>query len=374
MNTLWDLTGNLLAPPYLRLVFAALVAFFIAILSIPSIIRTSMQKGLLYAANERSSHSGEVPALGGIAIFSAIGISILLLMRIANVQGLQYVMAGIIIVFLIGIKDDISGLSAWIKLGGQIIACLAVILPGNLFLTSLHGFLTVGDIPPDLGALLTLFVMIVIINSFNLIDGIDGLAGGIGILAFTTYGIWFYLAGHYEIAIIAAAGIGALAAFLWFNLYGEQNKIFMGDGGSLVLGFIIAFFTILFNELNKNPQTNYFVYSAPSVSMGIIAVPLYDTLRVFTLRILKGQSPFTPDRSHVHHILLDIGLSHTRAALVLFLFNLLCVILVFILSAAGISVIKMIAILLLVCFAGGETLNQVMLRKKRKNLKHEEVG
>ena len=125
MNTFWDLTGKFLDPPYLRLIFGAVTAFFVAWFSIPSIIRTTHQKGLLYAANERSSHSGEVPRLGGIAIFAAIGISSLLFMNIGAIKGLQYVLAGIIIIFMIGIKDDVSGLSAWIKLGGQIVACLA---------------------------------------------------------------------------------------------------------------------------------------------------------------------------------------------------------------------------------------------------------
>jgi UDP-GlcNAc:undecaprenyl-phosphate GlcNAc-1-phosphate transferase len=373
MNNFWELGGRLLDPPYLRLVFSAATAFLIAWFSIPSIIRTSRQQGLLYDANDRSSHTGSVPALGGIALFAAIGISSLLFIYLGSLQGLQYVLAGIIIVFLVGIKDDVSGLSAWIKLGGQIIACLAVILPGNLVLSSLHGFLTVGEIQPEFGTLLTLFVMIVIINSFNLIDGIDGLAGGISILVFATYGIWFYLTGHFEVAIISAAGVGALAAFLYFNVFGRGNKIFMGDGGSLILGFIIAFFTILFNELNKNPGISYHVYSAPSVSMGILVIPLYDTIRVFVMRAMKGQSPFTPDRSHVHHILIDIGLSHRKAAFVLILFNAFCIGLVFTLSAMHISVIKMLTILLVLCFAAGEILHQVMLKKTHKNRKHEET-
>ena len=374
MNQLWLLSDNLFSPPYFRLAFAATAAFLIAWFSIPSVIATSRQKGLLYEANERSSHSGSVPSLGGIALFAGILISSLLFLYLGSLKGLQYVMAGILIVFFIGVKDDVSGLSAWIKLGGQIAACLAVILPGNLVLTNLHGFLTIWTIQPEFGTILTLFVMIVIINSMNLIDGIDGLAGGIAIVVFLTYGVWFYLAGHYEVAIISAAGIGALAAFLYFNVYGKGNKIFMGDGGSLVLGFIIAFFTILFNEINKDPSIAYHVTSAPSVSMAILAIPLYDTFRVFLLRTLKGQSPFTPDRSHLHHILIDLGIPHRMAALVLILFNVFCIALAFVLSAAGISVIKMLMILILVCFAGGETLNQIMLYKKRKNLKHGKIG
>ena len=371
MGQFWQMTGDFLDPPYLRLFFAGVTAFVIAFFSIPSIIATSRQKGLLYDANDRSSHSGSVPALGGISIFAAIGIASLLFIRMGNIQGMQYVLAGVVIVFMIGIKDDVSGVSAWFKLAGQIIACLAVILPGNLVLTSLHGFLTIGEIQPELGTLLTLFAMIVIINSINLIDGIDGLAGGISILAFTTYGIWFYMTGHYEVAIISATGIGALAAFLFFNVFGKGNKIFMGDGGSLLLGFVIAFFTILFNEINKNQDFPYHVYSAPSVSMGILALPLYDTIRVFLLRALKRQSPFTPDRSHLHHNLIDIGLSHLKAAIILCLFNAFCIGLAFALSAMGVSVIKMLMILLIACLAFGETIHQVLIRKLRKETAHE---
>ena len=366
MDPIWTFTDHLLDPPYLRFLFSFLGAFLIVWFSIPSIIRTSRQKGLLYFPNERSSHATAVPDLGGIALFAGILIPTLIFLYRGSLPGLQYVVAGIIIIFMVGIKDDVSGLTPRAKLCGQIIACLALILPGNLILTSLHGFLTIGLIQPEFGTILTLFVMIVIINSINLIDGIDGLAGGLSLVVFITYGIWFYLAGHYGLAIIAAACTGSLAAFLYFNVFGKEHQIFMGDAGSLALGFIIAFFTILFNQFNIDPRIANHVTSAPSVSMAILVLPLYDTIRIFVLRLLKGQSPFTPDHSHVHHILIDLGLSHRMAALVLILFNIGCIILAFCLSALGVSVIKMVLILLLLCFAGAESLHQLGKRKGRR--------
>lgn len=366
MDQIWIFTDHLLDPPYLRMVFSFLGAFLIVWFSIPSIIRTSRQKGLLYIPNERSSHAGAVPDLGGIALFAGIVIPTLVFLYSGNLRGIQFVIAGIIIIFMVGIKDDVSGLTPWAKLIGQIIACLVLILPGNLILTNLHGFLTIGPIQPEFGTILTLFVMIVIINSINLIDGIDGLAGGLSLVVFLTYGIWFYLAGQYVLAIISAACIGSLIAFLYFNVFGKEHQIFMGDAGSLVLGFIIAFFSILFNQLNIDPNIPNHVTSAPSVSMAILVIPLYDTIRIFVLRLLKGQSPFTPDHSHVHHILIGLSLSHRMAALVLILFNIGCIILAFCLSKLGVSVIKMVLILLLLCFAGAESLHQLERRKRRR--------
>ena len=174
-------------------------------------------------------------------------------------------------------------------------------------------------------------------------------------------------------AIIAAAGVGALVAFLYFNVFGRGNKIFMGDGGSLVLGFIDRLLHDPLQRAEQEPADPLpYLFGPVRVDGHPCAIPLYDTIRVFVMRTMKGQSPFTPDRSHVHHILIDIGLSHRKAALVLILFNALCIGLAFALSALNFSVIKMLTILLVICFIAGETLHQVMLRKTRKNHKHEE--
>src|SRR5512138_98356 len=252
MSILGEIRAAVFDPPLLRVAYGALTAFIIVWFAVPVIIRTSRLKGVLYEPNGRSSHSEPVPRLGGIAIFFGIAVASLIFMQFEQLMRLQYVIAGMVIIFLVGIKDDLSSLRPWYKLAGQVVACLAVILPGRTLFTTVHGFIGFSTIDPVAGVFLTLFVMIVIINSFNLIDGIDGLAAGIGIVVFASFGTWFYLSGHYEVLVVVSSGIGALLAFLWYNVFTKKNKIFMGDSGSLILGFIAAFFVIPFNEYNKD--------------------------------------------------------------------------------------------------------------------------
>jgi UDP-GlcNAc:undecaprenyl-phosphate GlcNAc-1-phosphate transferase len=366
MSVLGELRAAVFDPPMLRVAYGALTAFVIVWLSIPVIIRTSRLKGVLYEPNHRSSHSGAVPRLGGVAIFAGIAVASLIFMQFEQLMRLQYVMAGILILFLVGIKDDLSCLSPWYKLAGEVAACLAVILPGRILFTTVHGFIGFSTIHPVVGVLLTLFVMIVIINSFNLIDGIDGLAAGVGIVVFASFGVWFFLSGHYEVLVIAAAGIGALLAFLWYNVFSRKHKIFMGDSGSLVLGFIASFFVILFNEYNRDWTVPYHIWAAPAVAMGILVLPLFDTLRVFFIRTLRSQSPFHADRQHLHHMLLELGLSHGRATAILVGFNILFVIVTFLLSTVVFSVLKLILILLIGCIVLSEILNQLLIRKLKK--------
>ncbi len=164
--------------------------------------------------------------------------------------------------------------------------------------------------------------MIVIINGMNLIDGIDGLAASIGITISATFGIYFYLVKEYELSLISCAIIGSLLAFLRFNFSDKENKIFMGDTGSLLLGLYLTVLVIYFNELNIKNSESYFIHSAPSVSFGIMVIPMFDIIRVMLIRIGLGRSPFKPDTNHIHHKLLRLGFSHKKSTLILITANL----------------------------------------------------
>jgi UDP-N-acetylmuramyl pentapeptide phosphotransferase/UDP-N-acetylglucosamine-1-phosphate transferase len=154
-------------------------------------------------------------------------------------------------------------------------------------------------------------------NCFNLMDGIDGLSASLSILACSAFGIWFYLAGDADWAVLSAAIVGATSAFLYFNVFSRTNKIFMGDTGSLFLGFIISILAIRFNEASVGVTGAYAVPAAPAVSIGFLLIPIFDTLRVFITRIVRNKPPFSPDKTHIHHYLLELGLSHGKATLVL---------------------------------------------------------
>ncbi len=328
-------------------IFLALVlAYAIAHRSIPSIVTVARVKKLIDKPNHRTSHYIDVPTLGGVAIFAALVVSQCIFINVGGCADLKYIIAGVIVVFFIGLKDDILAIAAFKKLIMQVTAALIVAVLGNIRLTNLHGFLGITEIPYVASIVLTVFVIIVILNSVNLIDGIDGLASGVSILISIVFGIWFYLVGAIDYAIICASIIGGTAGFFIFNVFGRQNKIFMGDTGSLILGFYLAILAIKFNEINVYYSGAYKIMAAPSVSIGIMVVPLFDTFRVFILRLATGKSPFIADKNHVHHSLIALGLTHLQATLWILGTNVVFIVLSFLIQKRGIFNVTLVILIL----------------------------
>ena len=289
-----------------------LTSFSLTYLAIPSIIYIAFKKNLVDSPNERSSHSRRTPSLGGIAIFAGTLFAIVFWLPFQYFDNLQYILAAFIIIFLIGVKDDIISISPRNKFLGELFATGILVLKANVRLTSLYGFFGIYTMPEYLSILFSMFTILVIINGFNLIDGINGLSASLGLLITAVFGIWFYLIGSIEFSILAFALFGSLLAFLKFNI--TPAKIFMGDTGSLFIGLICAILAIQFIEIQSHlTDSPYTFRSAPSVAIGILILPLFDTLRVFILRILDGKSPFHPDRRHIHHTLIDAGFTHMQA-------------------------------------------------------------
>lgn len=305
-------------------VFAScLIAFIVSSRTIPTVINVSRQLKLFAIPNGRSSTIYYIPTLGGIAIFLGFIMGLTLTRNGYILPGLTFIIAAVIIMFFVGLKDDILTLSATKKLSAQVITAGILIFLGHFRFTNLHGFLGVETISFIPSVLLTGFVFIVFINAFNLIDGIDGLAAGLSIFAASVFGVWFFISGHTEFSIVSFSLVGSLLGFFFFNVYGTKNKIFMGDTGSLVLGTIMAVLVIQFNEFNIDQTAPYAILSTPAVSFGILIYPLMDTIRVFAIRILQKKSPFTADKNHTHHRLLVLGLNHKKATYIILFFNLL---------------------------------------------------
>jgi UDP-N-acetylmuramyl pentapeptide phosphotransferase/UDP-N-acetylglucosamine-1-phosphate transferase len=302
---------------------AFLLSAFIVYFSIPTIVKVDRAKKFMDEPNKRKLHNESIPTLGGVAIFLGILIPIGILTNFSAHIEFQYVFISSLILFFIGLKDDILIIAPITKLGGQIVATLIIILLANFRFTSFHGFLGIYHVPFWISIITTLFVFLAIINGFNLIDGIDGLASGIGIICSLFFGVWFFMAGEYTYCIIAAAIIGSLIVFFIFNAFGKANKIFMGDTGSLIIGLFMAIFALKFNELNINQNIPCFIHAAPAVSFGILIVPLFDTLRVIIIRLIKKRPLFKPDKNHIHHKLIALGYSHFEATLLILSANLL---------------------------------------------------
>jgi UDP-GlcNAc:undecaprenyl-phosphate/decaprenyl-phosphate GlcNAc-1-phosphate transferase len=289
------------------------LAFLITFFSIPVIIEVAKSKKLFDEPDERKVHHEVTPTLGGLGIFAGFIVASLLGVPSTVPPVFQYFVAAVMVIFFLGIKDDILILSAYKKFIGQLVAAGIIIKFGGVQINNMHGFLGLGTISHTASILLTLFTIIVITNSFNLIDGVDGLAGSLGLLTSTIFGLYFLATGQLMYAVMAFSLVGSLVAFLIYNF--SPAKIFMGDTGSLLIGILNSVFVIKFIAVAADSSLGLPLQSAPAIGFAILIVPLFDTLRVVTMRILNRRSPFSPDRNHIHHFLLDLGLSHKMIAL-----------------------------------------------------------
>lgn len=315
----------------LQILLAFISSLFIVVMAIPSVIRVSYLKHLYDVPDERKSHEKVIPTLGGLAIFAGFMISTSLTIEEQPYFNYNYLVGALMIIFFIGIKDDILITAPIKKLMGQLLAASILVILGGVRINSMYGFLGVNELSPEIASALTIFTLVVIMNGFNLIDGINWLSAGISVVVSSFFGIWFFKTGHLDMAVISASLIGSLIGFLWFNK--TPARIFMGDTGSLILGLIIGVQAVFFIKLN--PDSTWGLNSVPIVAFGVLIVPLFDTLRVFAHRALNGKSPLNPDRNHIHHRLLDLGFSHMKASLVIMLFNVLFVVMVYNLRNIG---------------------------------------
>ena len=315
---------------HLNIFFSFAISFTIVYFVIPKIIKVSRIKKLFDVPNHRSAAKHIVPTLGGIAIMAGFVISTIISSNYYNINDLKYLFAAIITMFVIGLKDDIIGISAKKKFYFQALIAIYLVLLGNYRITNLHGIFGIQEIGYVAGVILSIVAIVGIINAFNLIDGIDGLAGGVSLLTSLVYGFWFLYAGDIVYALACFSLAGSLIAFLLYNVFGKTNKIFMGDTGSLLLGTIMAFMNIHFNEFI--PALETVPKGLPAISLAIIIVPVIDTIRVFIIRISQKRSPFSPDMNHIHHSLLKLtGGSHLAASSIIIAVNGLIILLSFLL-------------------------------------------
>ncbi|MBV8255045.1 MAG: undecaprenyl/decaprenyl-phosphate alpha-N-acetylglucosaminyl 1-phosphate transferase [Chitinophaga sp.] len=297
-----------------NVLIATVLSFVVTYFSIPILIKVAELKHLYDEPDERKAHKKRIPTLGGIGFFSGFIIAATVCVPALQNSPFQYMMAAFFIIFMVGMKDDIVGLSPLKKLIGQLLASFAIIYLGNLQISNMYGFMGIYELPASISLMLTYFTFIVVINAFNLIDGVDGQAGSIGLLVSAILGAYFLHVGETTYAVIGFALAGGLASFLIYNI--SPAKIFMGDTGSLLIGLVNAVLVIKFIDVAGNPAGKMPITATPGVAFAILIVPLFDTLRVFAVRMLQGRSPFSADRNHIHHYLLDLKLNHKQTTLV----------------------------------------------------------
>jgi UDP-GlcNAc:undecaprenyl-phosphate/decaprenyl-phosphate GlcNAc-1-phosphate transferase len=326
------------------LLLGPLTAFFVVLLTMPSLIKVARMKHLVdEPAESRKLHQRSVPTIGGIIIFAAIIFSYALWFPEAKLIGdassgyqalysamgqaysdFKFVLAAMVLLFFIGVKDDIIGFSPVKKLVGHMLVGYILVVMAGIRISDMHGVFGIYELPAAYSIAFSLFVYVVLVNAFNLIDGVDGLAGGIGLIASLAFGSWLLQSGDIALALLAFVLSGALAAFLVFNAH--PARVFMGDSGSLIVGAILAVLAIRIVDHDTSRLPQYLrQISTPIFVMSVLAYPLVDTLRIFIYRMVRGVSPFAADRNHIHHRLLALGLGHRGTTLVLYLYALLII-------------------------------------------------
>lgn len=311
---------------------AILSAFCVGFLVTPLLIKFLIRMKIGDTPGGRKIHTKFIPSMGGVSIMTAAAVSLAIWGWQFPLPDIRYLLGAITLMFFVGLRDDMVELKATHKLLGQLVAVILVVIVADIRIRDLHGFLGVGELNLYFSYAFSAFTLLALTNAFNLIDGLDGLAGTMGTIVLSCLGVWFYFQGLESYALLSFTFLGGILAFLIFNWY--PAKIFMGDTGSLTLGFVIGILIIAFMDINGALPAGAFFKFTPTYSAGIALMmfPLYDMARVFTRRISQGKGPMTPDKSHVHHFLMRMGLKHNQVTLILAGLQLTLVLMVFVLK------------------------------------------
>ncbi|WDT68390.1 glycosyltransferase family 4 protein [Cloacibacterium sp. TD35] len=354
---------------YLKVIFSFITSLLITYYSIPTIIKISRRKNLIDEPGQRSSHERKIPNLGGVAIFFAISVT-------ASIYAYQlfdlykFLFASLVILLYIGVMDDIVVMRAYKKLIVQLVVSAMLVIGSDVRIRNLFGVFGVYELNYFFSVIFSIVTFIILVNAFNLIDGIDGLAGTYGLICFGLFGISYYRLGEYNypLVILSTTIMGSVIGFLYYNFAERSKKIFMGDTGSMVLGFLLTFTAICFIDIfiaKRGPGVIYYhLNSAPVIAVAILILPIIDTLNVIIVRLAEKRSPFEADKNHIHHKLLKMGFSHKRATLYIISYYLLIVSVAYIFRH-----IENNSLLVLIISLGflGAYLPDILMKKKINN-------
>lgn len=307
------------------LLAAFLIAFFVSMSTFPAIFNIAEAKHLMDEPGERSTHSVRTPTLGGVGIYISLVVVITMIGGVLDTKILLLILGSLTILFFLGLKDDLLILSPRKKLFGQILAALVLIVFTDTRIMGFSGIFGITILPYWLSVAFTMFVYVLVINAYNLIDGVDGLAGTLALLAAGAFTFVSIKINDVTMATIAVSMVGALIPFLRLN-FSNRRKIFMGDTGSMIVGFLVAFFAIRFISKTQVNAGTMFVNSSPVIVLSIVFFPLLDTLRIFFIRlVILKKSPFSADKNHLHHRYLDFGFNHIQTTGYVVILNLMLI-------------------------------------------------
>ena len=346
---------------------------------IPQILLIAFRKKLFDVPNERKIHNIVVPRLGGFAFMPAILFSMacvfgIELLSVGNIIGLFnlshvvqicFITCALVLMYLVGMADDLVGVRYVAKFVVQIVAAIFIIAAG-LSLKSLNGFLWIEGLNPVVGILLTLVVVVVVINAVNLIDGIDGLASGLSAIALLFYGIAFYSSGEVFFTMLSVAAIGTLVPFFYYNVFGnplKRNKIFMGDTGAMTIGVVLSILSLKMSAMSPTTMDNLRV-NPLVVAFSPLIVPCFDVARVYLHRIRCHRNPFLPDKCHIHHKILALNVPQRVTMIIILMVSAMFITINVILSAF-INVTWLVLIDIVVWTLGQMLLTRAIHRRER---------
>ena len=302
--------------------FSLLLPFVVAMMVVvvvqPSLVKIARMKQIVDNPSARKLNQRPIPVLGGVAIFFGMIFGI----GVAGycVTGLEMefeIIIAMLIMLYTGVGDDILQLSPSLRFALQLFAVGLMMFLGGMYIDSFNGLWGVYHLPWYVAVTLTAFSCVGIINAINLIDGVDGLCSGFGVFSSLMFAVCFGRMGDVSYEVLSLAVAGALIPFMLHNVFGKRFKMFLGDGGSLVLGFICSLYVVRVIQSGGDAVDG----SAISFTLAVMSVPVFDTIRVMAARIINGRSPFTADKTHLHHMFIDLGLSHVATSVIIILLN-----------------------------------------------------
>lgn len=324
-------------------IYYILMPFCISLLLVlwihPRLVKIALMKGIVDCPDARKLQRRPIPVLGGVAVFFGIVCGVGIMSTLVGIAGLFSAVVAMMIMLYTGTMDDILDLSPSLRFLIEIVVVLLLVFVGGYCIDDFHGLWGIGTIPAWAAVPLTVFAAVGIINAINLIDGVNGLSSGYGILSSLIFGALFYSVGDLKMVMLAAVSCGSLIPFFLHNVFGRTSKMFIGDGGTLVMGVVMSVFVtaalrhVSMCTLHASPTFGQIPFT-----LAVLCVPVFDTLRVMSTRILNGKSPFSPDKTHLHHMLIELGCSHAMTTLSILLLNSSVVLLWWLVMELGASV------------------------------------
>ena len=321
-----------------KLIIMALLSLIVTTVIYPFVLRYALRHQIVDNPDARKIHRQPIPVMGGVAVYAGILAGCLAMWFLIDRASIQWSLMAVTTMLVLGVWDDMKNLPAILRLFVQFGIVGGYMLLTGYYVHNFYGLLGIHEISPWLGILLSLVGGVGIINAINMIDGIDGYSSGYGIMACSCFAVLFIIYGPPVWSSLAVIVTSALIPFFFHNVFGVKSKMFIGDGGTMMLGFLMAIFAIGALSSRRSPELEAKGIGVIAMTLAILCIPVFDTLRVMTVRMLRGRSPFKPDKSHLHHLFIDMGFSHLKASIFILSMNLFVILVWLLLWLCGASI------------------------------------